>query len=112
MKQLQGYSQDVADDVKQACKDIGKHCKAEIQADSPVDTGGYKKGWRVKVAFEDEFNARVVVHNKTDYQLTHLLEYGHVCRNGKRTASKPHIRPAEQRATEKLMKKLKEVVKG
>ena len=50
-----------------------------MSANSPKDTGDYKKGWRIK---QDKARKSIIVHNATDYQLTHLLEHGHVKRNG------------------------------
>lgn len=111
-RELTQYSQEVTDGIKRDVKTIAKECKNEIQQNSPVDTGSYKKGWQDKTVYESETDIRVVVRNKTDYQLTHLLEYGHAKVNGGRVEGKPHIRPAEQHAQQKLLKKVKVVVKG
>lgn len=111
-KELQEYCQDVTDGLKKEVKQAGKECKKEIQQDSPILTGSYKKGWRYEVAFENKSNIRVVVRNKTDYQLTHLLEYGHAKVNGGRVEGHPHIGPAEQNTEKKLLQKVKVVVRG
>ena len=70
------------------------------------------EGWQNKVEYEDDENIRVIIRNRTDYQLTHLLEHGHAKVNGGRVEGHPHIGPAEQRAEKKLLKKVKVVVKG
>ena len=48
----------------------------------------------------------VIVHNRTDYQLTHLLENGHVIRNKKgeygRTRPIKHIAPVAEWAENEL----------
>ena len=113
-KELADYSQDVTDGLKNSVKQVSKECKDEIVQNSPVSTGSYKKGWATKVNYESADDIRVTVRNRTDYQLTHLLEYGHAGPNGKGrpTPAKPHIRPAEYHAAEKLMQKVKVVVKG
>lgn len=110
--ELQQYSQDVTEGLKRDVKQVAKECKQEIQRNSPVLTGSYKKGWRDQVEFEGREDIRVVVKNKTDYQLTHLLENGHAKVNGGRVQGKPHIRPAEQNAEKKLLQKVKVVVRG
>lgn len=110
--ELQQYSQDVTEDLKRDVKQVAKECKQEIQRNSPALTGSYKKGWRDQVEFEGREDIRVVVKNKTDYQLTHLLENGHAKVNGGRVQGKPHIRPAEQNAEKKLLQKVKVVVRG
>lgn len=111
-KELTEYSQEVTDGIKAEVKTVAKECKNEIQQNSPVDTGSYRKGWQIKTAYESSNDLRVVIRNRTDYQLTHLLEYGHAKVNGGRVNGKPHIRPAEEHAEQKLMKKVKVVVKG
>ena len=112
IKELSEYNQEVTDGVKQEVKAVAEECKTEIQQNSPKLTGSYRKGWRDVVVFENANDIRVEVHNKTDYQLTHLLEDGHAKVNGGRVEGKPHIGPAEQNAEEKLLKKVKVVVKG
>lgn len=111
MKELTEYNQEVTDGIKQEVKTVAKECKTEIQQNSPELTGSYRKGWRNAVVFENLNDIRVEIHNKTDYQLTHLLEDGHAKVNGGRVEGKPHIGPAEQHAEEKLLKKVKVVVR-
>lgn len=110
--ELKNYCQDVTDGLKRDIKSVAKECKRDIQANSPVLTGSYRKGWQDKVAYEGDEDIRVIVRNRTDYQLTHLLEHGHAKVSGGRVEGNPHIGPAEQRAEKKLLKRVKVVVKG
>lgn len=110
--ELKQYSQDVTDDLKKEVKQVAKECRQEIRQKSPVLTGSYKKGWRDRVAFENEEDIRVEVYNKTDGPLTHLLEHGHAKVTGGRVEGKPHIAPAEQNAEKKLVQRAKVVVRG
>ena len=52
-----------------------------------------------------------MVWNKTNYQLTHLLEFGHVTRNGGRTRALPHIRPIEEKYNVKFVDKLEKRIR-
>lgn len=105
--ELQAYQQEVVDDLKSSVHDAGKACLNEIKANSPADTGDYRKGWKIKTAYESETDIRLQVYNKDHYQLTHLLEDGHANVDGGRTPGRPHIGPAADQAAEKLEKDVK-----
>lgn len=106
--ELSTYRQDITDGMKQDIKQTTKECVKTLRRKAPARTGRYAKGWRVKTAFESAEDIRLQVYNKTDYQLTHLLEHGHVIAGGGRTVgAKPHIGPAEAEAARKLGKRVK-----
>ncbi|MDD9149257.1 HK97 gp10 family phage protein [Sporolactobacillus sp. CQH2019] len=104
---LQEYTDDVTvelDDVKDT---ISKEAVSELRATSPKRTGDYAKGWSRKKTAHG-----YVVYNRTDYQLTHLLEYGHAKRNGGRVRAYPHIAPVEQKVIDKFTNATEKAVKG
>lgn len=111
-EELRAYSDEVAEQLKADIKQVAKECVKDIKKNAPKDTGAYKKGWKVKVAYESEDDIRVVIHNRKHYQLTHLLEHGHAKVGGGRVDGKPHIRPAEQRAEEKLLQRVRVNISG
>lgn len=104
-KALQVYSYEVSNDLDIAKDEVAKELKKELTQKSPEKNGDYKKGWRVK-----KFKKSHIVHNKTDYHLTHLLEHGHVKINGGRTEEFVHIRPAEERAVKTFLKRVEKAV--
>lgn len=114
LSELKNYDQAVTDGVKKGVRQVAKECRQDIVTGSPVQTGDYKAGWRDKVAYESYSDIRMRVFNKTDYQLTHLLEHGHAGPGGTAKGSArpfPHIGPAEQKAEQKLLTRVKVVIK-
>lgn len=105
---LSEYSQEVADEIKKVTDEVAEEAVRELKSESPVLTGSYAKGWKKKNAYESKSSKRNTVYNKTDYQLTHLLEKGHVGRDGRRVKAIEHIRPIE----EKAMADFEEKVRG
>lgn len=110
---------ELLDEIDRETRDAGKNGIAKVSKESvqklrntsPKKTGDYAKGWATK----KEGDLEIIVHNKTDYQLTHLLENGHVVRNKKgtygRTSGTKHIAPVEEWASdalpEEIMRELK-----
>src|SRR5690625_4832211 len=54
--------------------------------------GRYKRGWTSM-----KRGTAYIIRNKTDWQLTHLLEKGHALRQGGRAKAYPHIKPVEEK---------------
>lgn len=108
-ERLEQYSNEVIQSVGESVTETGKEVIKALKATSPKHTGRYAKGWRAKPGSDQRLIKNVTVHNATDWQLTHLLEYGHVNRDGtSRTSAKPHIAAAEALAQEVFEKKIKE----
>ena len=113
MKGLREYADLATEDLKKDVQEAGKKVKAQIESTAPKDTGKYAKSWAVKKTKETSDSIEVVVHSKTKYQLTHLLEFGHAKRGGGRVAARPHIAAAEQAGIEELTKAIeRELQKG
>ena len=111
VKELKDYSDEVAEGIKKAVKDVAKATVRTLKTTSPRDAGEYARGWTSKVEFESSEDIRVRISNRTKPQLTHLLENGHATVNGDRVDGRPHIRPAEQAAADKLVGAVKVVIK-
>lgn len=112
MKELNDYSDEIAEKIKKSAKKVARDCASELKSTSPEQTGEYASGWKTKVAFENRGNIRIIVHNAKKPRLTHLLEKGHAKVNGGRVAAIPHIKPAEEKAKAEFVKKVEEAVKG
>lgn len=104
---LSEYSQEIADEIKKAADEVAAEAVRELKNTSPVQTGSYAAGWRKKTVYESKGSKRNTVYNKTDYQLTHLLEKGHASRNGGRVAAKVHIQPVEEKTVVAFEEKVK-----
>lgn len=95
---LEQYNENFAKMVQATSKQVAMETAEDLRQTSAsmFGNGSYSKGWTVT-----KQDGGYVVHNKTDYQLTHLLENGHVIRNkygefGRAPAYR-HIGPAEQK---------------
>ena len=95
---LADYSEEVNQKLEDAKSLVADETVAYLKANSPVGKRGkYAMGLRKK-----KEGTGYVVHNATDYRLTHLLEKGHAKRNGGRTKAEPHISDAERLAIERM----------
>ena len=103
---LDEVNKDIEQSAKTNIQTVAKESVQKLKNTSPVKSGSYAKGWGVKRMGDMD----VVVHNRTDYQLTHLLENGHVIRNKKgtygRTHGIKHIKPVEEWAVDELPRRI------
>lgn len=105
---LSEYAEGVQEDVNEIITDTGKETVKELKSTSPKRLGDYRKGWAVKNVSQKATEKVVTVYNRTDYQLTHLLEHGH---GGPAPAdARPHIAAAEAKAAEKLEERVRLVI--
>lgn len=108
---IQSYTEEVQKAIEEEIDTAAGRIKDDIKSRSPVETGDYKKGWKVKKESSNGVITRTI-YNKTDYQLTHLLEHGHVNRDGTRTPGKAHIGPAWDNHESKLNKRIEEIIEN
>ena len=112
-KYLEGYKEDIENVVMEKADNVGKEAVQELNKTSPQGARKeYCKGWRLKKGKVDKNKYTIKVHNKTDYQLTHLLEFGHATANGKYTTPQPHIRIVEREYGKKFETELKRKLEG
>ena len=104
MKYLEDYVEDIEDDVKETTDSVIKDAKEKLKQTSPKSgiarNTKYYKGWAVKNGAKTRKGSHKytkVIWNKTNYQLTHLLEFGHHKRDGTGWVdAQPHIRKVEE----------------
>ena len=105
---LDEVNKDIERSAKTNIQRVAKESVQKLKNTAPVKTGSYAKGWGAKRMGEMD----VVIHNRTDYQLTHLLENGHVIRNKKgtygRAPAHKHIKPVEEWASDELPRRIME----
>lgn len=88
---VEHYTDSVVAGIPAVLDAAAKETLTDLRNRSPRKTGSYAKGWRVKRGRSGTGGESRVIHNATDYQLTHLLELGHAKRNGGRVSAIPHI---------------------
>lgn len=105
-KILDEYDEHVQDVTNSVFKKAARNAAKDLKNTSPKRTGGYASGWSVKNMGKNGKIANLVVHNRTHYQLTHLLENGHVIRNKKgtygRAPAQKHIAPVADRVNSEV----------
>ena len=107
---LQSFGAEVDEVFMEVEQGVAKEGSEKLRQTSPKRRGGrgkYARGWTYK-----KTKTGFIIHNKTDYQLTHLLENGHdIVRGGKKVGHSPaipHIGPVEEWVNEEAVKRLEE----
>lgn len=104
---LQTYSENLEIAEREAAQKVGKEAVAELKATSPKRRPEYYKGWTMT-----KKGNGVVVHNARFPGLPHLLEKGHLKRNGERTIAKPHVAPVEEKAIAEFLRLTEEAIRN
>lgn len=122
---LDEYTEEAIEASDKAIKGVADEAADKLRDTSPRRTkgktaGDYAKGWAVTVLKKGKFKGifartgQYVVHNKTNYHLTHLLEYGHLIVNAKgtygRTRPIEHIAPVEDWAADEVVSAIKKEI--
>lgn len=117
MEYLNSYAEDIHDNVVEITEDCTKRAIQELKEKSPRGKGRratpYHLGWESKIQVKGKLKYHRVIWNKTNYQLTHLLEFRHHKRTGDGWVEpQPHIEPVEQKYNQEfvdlLTKRIKE----
>ena len=82
LKALAEYGDDVLDVAEQATKSSARQTVRALKSNSPANTGKYARGWSHKAQKGGPYKLNETVYNRTDYQLTHLLEKPHPVHGG------------------------------
>ena len=107
MRELRLYENHVSEQIETDAKAIAAQLVTELKQTSPKRYGDYAAGWT-----KSKFKKGWIVHNKTRYRLTHLLEKPHAKRGGGKTTPQPHIRPAEERTIRAFIERVERAVEG
>lgn len=110
---LTNYTADIVEITTDVIPKVAKEAATKLRKTSPVGaTGKYGKGWTTTVE-KGRLRVGATVHGKSGtYQLAHLLEHGHLMRNGLRSGQRVHIEPVEQWAIDEAYERIINRVEG
>ena len=110
---LNDYTNDIQNSITQDALKVAEQGKNELkntQSTYKIRTGKYNQGWRVDKKQGKGF-VHATIYNATDWQLTHLLEKGHIKRNGKgRTRAFKHIEPVESKCVSQFKSDVEQII--
>ena len=111
---LEEYQTEVERGVRECVQRVAKAGVKALKETSPRQTGEYAAGWTSEVK-EGRLGATATIYNKDKPGLVHLLEHGHVTRNGtgrtfSRTPAHIHVAPVEDEIAREFEKQIEVVI--
>lgn len=119
VKELQDWTNtELRQKVNEAIRETAETGAKMLRGGGPYKdrTGKYKKNWdeklRKKALTAITNTEEYSVYNKKKYQLTHLLEKGHLSRNGGRVKPYEHIETTEEFMETLVVSNIRKHVEG
>lgn len=110
-KIMQEFSNATFSNVEVSCEEVSQEVVMDLREISPARTGQYAKNWRSQLDTGNQWAKSTIYNNQ--YQLPHLLEFGHAKLKGGRkvyndfTKAQPHVEPEQEKADELFISLLK-----
>ncbi len=115
--QLKTFGTALNREINEGLKEVAEKTAETLRQGDPYNerSGKYTRDWAVKLRSRSYSSVTMTeeytVYNKKNYQLTHLLEKGHVSRNGSRVRPFEHIKPAEELAEQMAISEVNKAVR-
>lgn len=116
-KVLQEYGEEVLENMGEAISAVADGAVDKLKAVATFapngnPTGEYSRSWVQEERRTGRLSKKRVIHNEEHYRLTHLLEKGHVSKNGTgrtfgRVPAYPHIRDVNDWVQKDLPEEIK-----
>lgn len=108
---LEEYSGTITETVNDITVKAANQLKKDISADAPVKTGKQKRSWKVTKEKVAGLDVVAIVHS-TDYRKVHLLENGHLTRNGSRTKPIRYVSTNEEKIVQQYQNDVMKAIKA
>lgn len=111
---LEEYQTEIDRGTKECVQRVAKAGVKALQEVSPVRTGEYASGLASEIK-EGRMGATATLYNAKKAGLVHLLEHGHVTRNGTgrtfgRTPAHVHVKPVEEQLMADFQEQIEVVI--
>lgn len=111
VKWLTEYSEEVTEVAKEVVDKVAEECFDEVKNHITWKDKKYSQSFAINKSFDDKRNRRRTWYVKSPhYRLTHLLEFGHVTRNGGRTKAYPHVKYGDEYVKNNFEREMKEAI--
>lgn len=111
MSELKTYTETKSEKINKAAKKVSRKALKAVRSKSPELTGDYRKGWKVKILRDSPTTIAIVVHQRgKEHKLTHLLEYGHKSKSGKKVDAIPHIEQVQEEANIEISQEINKIL--